>query len=100
MVRHFDAALIVNPGSVGLPFAKREDAHQPWAEYGSPNGLRRPVGGPRRIDFDAESLPSSSGQRNAPRDAGGCGSDRQKRVRSKKFPRDEEGLAVIARSSG
>lgn len=35
MVRHFDGALFVNPGSVGLPFAKQEEVMRisPWAEY-------------------------------------------------------------------
>jgi putative phosphoesterase len=35
MVRHFDGTLLVNPGSVGLPFAKQERVMRisPWAEY-------------------------------------------------------------------
>jgi predicted phosphodiesterase len=35
MVRHYDGALLVNPGSVGLPFAKQEAVMRisPWAEY-------------------------------------------------------------------
>lgn len=59
MVRHFDAALIVNPGSVGLPFAKREEVMRisPWAEYAilewNYGDLSVDL---RRIDFDVESL--------------------------------------------
>jgi predicted phosphodiesterase len=36
MVRRYDDVLIVNPGSVGLPFARRARvmAMSPWAEYG------------------------------------------------------------------
>jgi putative phosphoesterase len=35
MVRHFDGTLVVNPGSVGLPFRKQEAVMRisPWAEY-------------------------------------------------------------------
>jgi len=35
MLRSFDGALVVNPGSVGLPFAKQEAVMRisPWAEY-------------------------------------------------------------------
>jgi hypothetical protein len=59
MVRHYDGALIVNPGSVGLPFAKREEVMRisPWAEYAI---LEWEYGNLsvdlRRIDFDVESL--------------------------------------------
>jgi putative phosphoesterase len=59
MVRHFDGALLVNPGSVGLPFAKQEAVMRisPWAEYAivdSTNGhLSVDL---RRTAFDVESL--------------------------------------------
>ena len=59
MVRHFDGALLVNPGSVGLPFARQEAVMRisPWAEYAivdSTNGhLSVDL---RRTDFDVDSL--------------------------------------------
>jgi putative phosphoesterase len=59
MLRHFDGALLVNPGSVGLPFARQEAVMRisPWAEYAivdSTNGhLSVDL---RRTDFDVESL--------------------------------------------
>lgn len=59
MVRHFDGALLVNPGSVGLPFAKQEAVMRisPWAEYAivdSDNG--RLSVDLRRTAFDVDSL--------------------------------------------
>jgi hypothetical protein len=59
MVRHFDGALLVNPGSVGLPFAKHEPVMRisPWAEYAivdAENG--RLSVDLRRTRFDVESL--------------------------------------------
>jgi len=59
MVRHFDGALLVNPGSVGLPFAKQEAVMRisPWAEYAiveADNG--RLSVDLRRTQFDVESL--------------------------------------------
>ena len=59
MVRHFDGALVVNPGSVGLPFVKQETVMRisPWAEYAivdSENGqLSVDL---RRTAFDVASL--------------------------------------------
>jgi putative phosphoesterase len=59
MVRHFDGALFVNPGSVGLPFAKQEQVMRisPWAEYAiidSDDGLLSVE--LRRTAFDVDSL--------------------------------------------
>ena len=59
MVRHFDGALVVNPGSVGLPFAKQEKVMRisPWAEYAIvdwDDGLRSVD--LRRTAFDVDSL--------------------------------------------
>jgi putative phosphoesterase len=59
MVRHFDGALVVNPGSVGLPFAKQEKVMRisPWAEYAivdqEDGHLSVDL---RRTGFDVESL--------------------------------------------
>jgi predicted phosphodiesterase len=59
MVRHFDGALLLNPGSVGLPFAKQEAVMRisPWAEYAIVDAERGHLSVDlRRTDFDVESL--------------------------------------------
>jgi predicted phosphodiesterase len=59
MVRHFDGALVVNPGSVGLPFAKQEEVMRisPWAEYAIVDSdTGRLSVDLRRTDFDVDSL--------------------------------------------
>jgi predicted phosphodiesterase len=59
MVRHFDGALLVNPGSVGLPFAKQEAVMRisPWAEYAIVHAEDGQLSVDlRRTDFDVESL--------------------------------------------
>jgi predicted phosphodiesterase len=59
MVRNFDGALVVNPGSVGLPFAKQEAVMRisPWAEYAIVNAEKGRLSVDlRRTDFDVESL--------------------------------------------
>jgi len=59
MVRHFDGSLLVNPGSVGLPFAKQEQVMRisPWAEYALVDwDYGRLSVELRRTDFDVESL--------------------------------------------
>jgi putative phosphoesterase len=58
MLRHYPEALIVNPGSVGLPFAKQEPVMhiQPWAEYAivhSEDGRRLSVD-LRRTSYDVD----------------------------------------------
>jgi putative phosphoesterase len=59
MVRHYDESLLVNPGSVGLPFAKQEAVMRisPWAEYAIVDADRGRLSVDlRRTDFDVESL--------------------------------------------
>jgi putative phosphoesterase len=59
MVRHYDGALLVNPGSVGLPFAKQEAVMRisPWAEYAIVDSSHGRLSVDlRRTDFDVESL--------------------------------------------
>jgi putative phosphoesterase len=59
MVRHFDGALLVNPGSVGLPFAKQEAVMRisPWAEYAIVDAEDGHLSVDlRRTDFDVDSL--------------------------------------------
>jgi putative phosphoesterase len=59
MVRHFDGALFVNPGSVGLPFAKQEAVMRisPWAEYAIVDAEEGRLSVDlRRTPFDVESL--------------------------------------------
>ena len=59
MLRRFDDVLLVNPGSVGLPFARRARvmSMSPWAEYGilSVENGRFSVD-LRRTDFDVGAL--------------------------------------------
>jgi predicted phosphodiesterase len=59
MVRHFDGALLVNPGSVGLPFAKQEEVMRisPWAEYAIVDAKDGHLSVDlRRTAFDVDSL--------------------------------------------
>jgi predicted phosphodiesterase len=59
MLRQFDGALLVNPGSVGLPFAKQEAVMRisPWAEYAIVDAEDGHLSVDlRRIDFDVDSL--------------------------------------------
>ena len=59
MVRHFDGLLMVNPGSVGLPFARQEAVMRisPWAEYAIVDGERGRLSVElRRTPFDVDSL--------------------------------------------
>lgn len=59
MLRNYDGAVLVNPGSVGLPFAKQEAVMRisPWAEYAivDSNNGRLSVD-LRRTAFDVDSL--------------------------------------------
>ena len=59
MIRSFDGALVVNPGSVGLPFVKQETVMRisPWAEYAIVEaGDGQLSVDLRRTAFDVESL--------------------------------------------
>jgi predicted phosphodiesterase len=59
MVRHFDESLLVNPGSVGLPFAKQEAVMRisPWAEYAIVDWANGKLSVDlRRTAFDVDSL--------------------------------------------
>ena len=94
MVRRFDDALIVNPGSVGLPFAKREQVMRisPWAEYailewdyGDLLGRAAPHRLRRRVAARAHPV-----ERNAARRVVGgglrCGSDRREAGSKREIP--------------
>jgi predicted phosphodiesterase len=59
MLRQFDGALLVNPGSVGLPFAKQEAVMRisPWAEYAIVDAEDGRLSVDlRRTQFDVDSL--------------------------------------------